>query len=117
MTRRYLVTDKSGAPTGIVDADLIVDQAMALAFALSAASDDEDRCVTIAGDLLEKVGSVEFGHTCISALLTMAVDILGPLLDAADAAGITVRSGIRTVSEGRDPFTADPNTTDPEGPK
>jgi len=117
MTRRYLVTDKSGAPTSIVDADLITDQAIALAFALAAAADDEDRCVTIAGDLLEKVGSVEFGHICSNALLTMAVDILGPLLDATDAAGIRLRSGIRTVSEGRDPSTADPNTTDPKGPK
>lgn len=58
--------------------------------------------------------ALEFGHICSSALLTMAEDIIGPLLDATDAAGIRLRYGIRTVSEGRDPSTTDPNTTDPK---
>ncbi len=116
MTRRYLVTDKSGAPTGIVDADLIVDQATALAVALAAAADDEDRCVTIAGDLLEKVGSVEFGYICSNALLTMAVEILGPLLEATDAAGGNRRPIVRAVSAALLP-DEHPSITDPEGPK
>lgn len=103
----YLIVDDDGVPQASLDMDKITDHGVKLAFRLAAARDEAGRQAAandIAAQVLAEVGPDAFGYIAACALTTMARDILHPVLDCADAAGVHLRPGIEAIAAGRDPL-------------
>ncbi len=101
----YIVTDDDGLPIAVMDPEIIGDHGTRLAFRLAATTDPDDR-KAIAAEVLAEVGPDAFGYVAANALQVIAGEILHPVLDCADAAGVHLRPGIAAIAEGRDPMTA-----------
>jgi len=100
----YLVEDEDG-PIGVVDATHITDKGCEFAFQLAAHCDDLEEMHRIAGRFLLQAGVEDFGFIAINALMTMAEHILNPVLEAAEATGVEMRSGLQDMAAGIDPIT------------
>lgn len=100
----FLTTD-DGQPLGVVDVSQIQNQGARLAFRLAASCDDPGRLGAIVAETLAAVGVGAFGFVAAAALRCLAEQVLDPALEAGEAAGVHLRTGLVALAEGRDPST------------
>jgi len=89
----------------MVDPHKITTAGTKLAFALAANCNDDEAMDQINRDALIESGSSGFGYVAVCALRVMVEHILGPVLEAAEAAGVEMRSGLQDMADGIDPIT------------
>jgi hypothetical protein len=104
---KYLLEGDDGEPLGVVDIEMITTAGCQLAFEMAANCADEFELERIVAGTIDTVGTSNFGFVATAAMKMLAFDILNPALTAGEAAGVSLRHGLRALAEGKDPGEAD----------
>lgn len=94
MTHHIIITDQNGSPEGAVILEEIQAQAVRLAFDMAANCADPKALDEIASRHIEETGVEGFGYVAAAALMILARDLMQPILECTDAAGMPLRNGI-----------------------
>lgn len=88
------VTDENGIPSAVVDVDALQTQAVRLAYDMAANSSDPGALEAVSARHLAEASPAAFGYVCAAALRMLTEHILEPTLQACDAAGVHLRTGL-----------------------
>lgn len=80
----YLVVDGTGAPTAVVDPEVITRAATRYALALAALSDKPEAMRDLSSQVLAKHGPQSFGLVCATALQVVVEDVLEPVIQISE---------------------------------
>ena len=90
-----IITGDDGIPVGHININQLQRDATLLMYAYAATAGDDDATDYVAAEWLERLGDPEYvGYVCASALSLMTRHVLGPVLDAAEQAGLDLRAGL-----------------------
>ncbi|RZU31164.1 hypothetical protein [Blastococcus saxobsidens] len=95
MSAHFLVGD-DGEPLGVVDIDVIQARATVLGFELATFHDDPPEIDRVMAEALTELGPEAFGYVAAAALRHVVENVVNPLMDVADAAGVgdSVHAGL-----------------------
>lgn len=94
MTHHIIITDSDGNPQGAAVLEEIQAQAIRLAFDMAAHCDNPHEMDEITKGHITEAGVEGFGYVAAAALKILARDLLQPVLECTDAAGMPLREGI-----------------------
>ena len=98
--REAIIVDANGMPIGHMNIDQMHADACRLVYELAVTAGDDDATDTVSERWLTTTRDLDyFGYLTAAALPMMVRDILGPILDACDVAGIHLRPGLQAAAQ------------------
>ncbi|CAN5754497.1 hypothetical protein BH09ACT7_BH09ACT7_32460 [soil metagenome] len=94
----FIVGD-DGLPIAHIDIDKLTSDATLLMYEMAATAGDDAATDQVAIKWAGSHDPNHFGYLCASALSLMTRHILAPTLDAAAAAGVDLRPGLKNASD------------------
>ena len=90
----FFVADEQGMPIGHVNVDRLQSDATLLMYDMAASAGDDDATDRVSVEWLSRHDPEYFGYIATAALSLTVRCILGPVLEACDAAGLHLRPGL-----------------------
>lgn len=90
----FFISDEQGVPIGHIDVDKLQSDATLLMYDMAASAGDDAATDRVAEKWVGRTDPQYFGYLSSAALSLLTRCILGPTLDACEAAGIRLRAGL-----------------------
>lgn len=98
MPDEAFIVDEHGAPLGHVDMHKLIDDARRLMLDLAETAGDDDATDRVAERWVAALDPQYYSYVSTAALSLLVRNVLGPVLDAAEAAGLPLRAGLRRAA-------------------
>lgn len=94
----FFISDEQGMPIGHVNVDRLQSDAVLLMYELAETAGDDEATDRVSERWVARTDPQYFGYLSSAALSLLTRCILGPTLDACDAAGLRLRDGLKAAS-------------------